>query len=180
MLPLHRRLHAAANRGRRLPHSHMSHVLNRKGMAPQAASRATSSGTSAHCNAWAGRDTLAPFRRVSKTMRMSQEKSRRLPPWYGSERAKRWIPIASGPRASVRRCTPTCFEPAQPRRPDSRGGRRTSGTVTGMTRAGPRSAIAHVHLDDGRDVDALSQLSIIPPARRVTWSSASPATRPAG
>ena len=96
-------------------------------------------------------------------MRMSEEKSRRLKALVWRERARKWIPIVLA--VVVLFGGATYMLSSQLSRAD-----RTlevvthAGTVTGITRAGPRSAIAHVHLDDGRDVDALSQMSIIPPA----------------
>jgi hypothetical protein len=96
-------------------------------------------------------------------MRMSEEKSRRLMAMVWRERARNWGLVAVA--LVVLFGGATYMLMSQLSRAD-----RTlevamqTGTVTGITRAGPRSAIAHVHLDDGRDVDALSQMSIIPPS----------------
>jgi hypothetical protein len=96
-------------------------------------------------------------------MRLSQDKSRRLTAMVWRERAKRWVPVALV--LVLLFAGATYMLSNQLSKAD-----RTldvvshSGTVTGMKRAGLRSAIAHVHLDDGRDVDALSQLNVIPPA----------------
>ena len=94
---------------------------------------------------------------------MSEDKSRRLKAMVWRERARRWVPIVLG--LVVLFAGATYMLSSQLTRAD-----RTlevashTGTVTGITRSGPRSAIAHVHLDDGRDVDALSQFNLIPPA----------------
>ena len=94
---------------------------------------------------------------------MSEEKSRRLMAMVRRERAKRWIPIALA--LVVLFAGVTYMLSSQLSRADRTIEVAThTGTVTGISRSGPRSAIAHVHLDDGRDVDALSQMSIIPPA----------------
>ena len=96
-------------------------------------------------------------------MRMSEENSRRLMAMVWRERARKWVPIALA--LVVLFAGATYMLSSQLSRAD-----RTlevvshTGTVTGISRSGPRSSIAHVHLDDGRDVDALSQMSIIPPA----------------
>jgi hypothetical protein len=96
-------------------------------------------------------------------MRLSQEKSRRLTALVWRERARRWVPIALA--VVVLFAGVTYMFARQAEHVD-----RTvevvvhGGTVTGTSRAGARSAIAHVHLDDGRDVDALSLLTVIPPA----------------
>jgi hypothetical protein len=96
-------------------------------------------------------------------MRMSEEKSRRLKALVWQERAKRWIPIALA--LVVLFAGATYMLSSQLNRADRTLQVAThTGTVTGITRSGPRSSIAHVHLNDGRDVDALSQMSIIPPA----------------
>jgi hypothetical protein len=96
-------------------------------------------------------------------MRMSEEKSRRLKALVWQERAKRWIPIALA--VVVLFSAATYMPSSQLSRADRTIEVATHvGTVTGISRSGPRSSIAHVHLDDGRDVEALSQMSIIPPA----------------
>jgi hypothetical protein len=96
-------------------------------------------------------------------MRMSEQKSRQLMAMVWRERMRRWVPIVV---ALVLLFAGATYMLANQL---SRADRtlevlKHAGTVTGITRAGPRSAIAHVHLDDGRDVDALSQMTIIPPA----------------
>ncbi|HEU4379384.1 MAG TPA: hypothetical protein VFR73_12500 [Hyphomicrobiaceae bacterium] len=96
-------------------------------------------------------------------MRMSEEKSRRLMAMVWRERAKRWALIALVP--AVLFAGATYMLSGQLSRADRTiEVARHTGTVTGIARSGPRSSIAHVHLDDGRDVEALSQMSIIPPA----------------
>jgi hypothetical protein len=96
-------------------------------------------------------------------MRMSEEKSRRLKALVWQERVKRWAPIALA--LVVLFAGATYMLSSQLSRADRTVEVAThTGTVTGISRSGPRSSIAHVHLDDGRDVDALSQMSIIPPA----------------
>lgn len=96
-------------------------------------------------------------------MRMSEEKSRRLMAMVWRERAKRWVPIALALVALFAGATYMLSN--QLGRADRTIEVAThTGTVTGISRSGPRSSIAHVHLDNGRDVDALSQMSIIPPA----------------
>ena len=96
-------------------------------------------------------------------MRMSEEKSRRLKAMVWRERARKVIPIVLG--LVVLFAGATYMLSSQLTRADRTVEVAThTGTVTGISRSGPRSSIAHVHLDDGRDVDALSQMSIIPPA----------------
>ena len=96
-------------------------------------------------------------------MRMSEDKSRRLMVMVWRERARRWVPIILA--LVLLFAGATYMLANQLRRTDRTLEVLThAGTVTGITRAGPRSAIAHDHLDDGRDVDALSQMTIIPPA----------------
>ena len=88
-------------------------------------------------------------------MRMSEDKSRRLMVMVWRERARRWVPIILA--LVLLFAGATYMLANQLRRSDRTLEVLThAGTVTGITRAGPRSVIAHVHLDDGRDVDARS------------------------
>ena len=96
-------------------------------------------------------------------MRLSQDKSRRLTAMVWRQRIKQWVPVALA--LVLLFAGATYMMSRQLSKADQTLNVVShSGTVTGITRAGPRSAIAHVHLDDGRDVDALSQLNVIPPA----------------
>ena len=96
-------------------------------------------------------------------MRLSEDKSRRLTALVWRERAKRCVPVVLV--LMLLFAGATYMMSRQLSRADQTLNVVShAGTVTGITRAGPRSAIAHVHLDDGRDVDALSQFNVIPPA----------------
>ena len=96
-------------------------------------------------------------------MRLSRDKSRQLTAMVWRERARRWLPAIIG--VVFLFAGATYMLARQLDRADRTVEIVThAGTVTGITRAGPRGAVAHVHLDDGRDVDALSQLTVIPPA----------------
>ena len=94
-------------------------------------------------------------------MRLSEDKSRRLTAMIWRQRVKQWVPVALV--LVLLFAGATYMLSNQLSKADKTLNVVShSGTVTGITRAGPRSAIAHVHLDDGRDVDALSQLNVIP------------------
>ena len=159
---LHRlmRLHAAANMAARTNIRHMPHVLTRKRIAA-GPTRATSAGTSPFSPAGLGAQQAHGG--LSSHAVVGGE----IAPSDGHGLA------GAGASGGCRSPWPSCvlfagatyMLSSQLSRADRTLDVVThTGTVTGITRSGPRSAIAHVHLDDGRDVDALSQLSIIPPA----------------
>lgn len=96
-------------------------------------------------------------------MRLSDEKARRLTRLLWSERARRWLPVAAVVLAllgayaffmekQIDRADPTVNVAVH------------DATVMTVTRgsAARGAAIAHIHLDDGRDVDAVSLLRLMP------------------
>jgi hypothetical protein len=90
-------------------------------------------------------------------MKLSDEKSRRLTALVWRERARRFVPLLLAVVALFAGLTFFFIEQT------SRADRTVdvqahAGTVTGIQRAGSvrSSGVVHVHLEDGRDVDAMS------------------------
>ena len=107
-------------------------------------------------------------------MRLSDEKARALSRLVWRERARRFLPIVLG--VLLLMGAATVFLVKQMDRAD-----RTvevnmhDGTVVNVKKVGPSrgAAVVHVHLDDGRDVDAFSVLRVVPVAgAHVTISEA--------
>jgi hypothetical protein len=96
-------------------------------------------------------------------MRLSDDKARRLTQLVWRERVRRWLPITMTAIAIF--AILTIFLVRQLARAD-----RTvdvavhDGTVIDITRGGTGRAasIVHVHLDDGREVKALSTMRVMP------------------
>src|SRR5262245_19602200 len=101
-------------------------------------------------------------------MRVSQDKARRLTAMVWRDRALRLVPLVVA--VIVVFAGASYMMARQIEKVDQTVEISTfGGTVTSIKRGGPRSAIAHVHLEDGRDVDAFSQLAVVPlPGAHVT------------
>jgi hypothetical protein len=98
-------------------------------------------------------------------MRLSDDKARRLTRLMWRERARRWLPLIAAAMvlfAALAYFTELAVEHVD-RAVDVQV---RSGTVVGVKRgaAGRGAAIVEVHLEDGRDVDALSGLRVTPQA----------------
>jgi hypothetical protein len=97
-------------------------------------------------------------------MRLSEDKARRLTALVWRDRAKRWLPVA----AIVVTLTVafTFYFGGQLARVDRTVDlREIDGTVTGVKPGGNArgAAVLHVHLEDGRDVDAFTNFRVMPP-----------------
>jgi hypothetical protein len=95
-------------------------------------------------------------------MRLSEENARRLSALVWRDRARRFVPVvvlAAGAVALL-----TFFLVRQVERADATLDVKShEATVLGVKHAGARgAAILHVHLDDGRDVDAASGMRVDP------------------
>lgn len=96
-------------------------------------------------------------------MRLSDEKARRLTRLVWRERALRWLPVAAAVLAMLGAYI--FFVEQQIDRADPTVNVQVhDATVVTVKRstAARGAAIVHVHLDDGRDVDALSALRLPP------------------
>src|ERR1700674_4358925 len=95
-------------------------------------------------------------------MRLSDEKARRLTALIWRERARRWLPIVV---VALGLFGAFVFFLCQPlNRADRAVDVQThDATVINIKRGGARgTAIVRVHLDDGRDVEALNALRLVP------------------
>ena len=106
--------------------------------------------------------STADFRKVANPMRLSQDKARQLSSLVWRERIRRWLPPILAIVAVFGLATYMLARQLD-HADRTLETHMLSGVVTHITRAGARSAIAHVHLTDGRDVDATSVMTIIPP-----------------
>jgi hypothetical protein len=98
-------------------------------------------------------------------MRLSDDKSRRLTQLVWRERAQRWLPLMAA--ALVLLAMVAYFtELAVDRTDRTVDVQVRSGTVVSIRRgaAARGAALLQVHLEDGRDVDALSGLRLTPQA----------------
>jgi hypothetical protein len=98
-------------------------------------------------------------------MRLSDDKARRLTQLVWRERARRWLPLIAA--ALVLLAVVTYFtELAVDRTDRSVDVQVRTGTVTNVKKASAvrGAAIIQVHLEDGRDIDALSGLRVTPQA----------------
>ena len=101
-------------------------------------------------------------------MRLSEEKARRLSALVWRERMKRWLPVAAG--VVVLAGVFGFVLSQQIRRADRTVEvQERDGTVTGLKSgsAARGASILHVHLDDGRDVEAFSTFRVVPPGAHV-------------
>src|SRR5438552_11598052 len=97
-------------------------------------------------------------------MRMSDEKARQLAALVWRERVKRWLPLIA--IALVLFVGFTFFLARQIGKADRTVDVQAhAGTVIDIKQgaSGRGAAILHVHLDDGRDVEAFSALRLVPP-----------------
>jgi hypothetical protein len=96
-------------------------------------------------------------------MRLSDEKARRLTALVWRQRARRWLPIAAV-LVALTVAFSYYFGSQLARIDRTVDVREHDATVIGISRGGARgSSIVHVHLDDGRDVDAVTTLRVVPP-----------------
>ena len=107
-------------------------------------------------------------------MRLSNEKARQLSRLVWRERVRRFLPIVLG--VVLLMGAATVFLVRQMERADRTVEVTThDGTVVNVKKFGAArgAAVVHVHLDDGRDVDAFSGLRVVPVAgTHVTISEA--------
>jgi hypothetical protein len=107
-------------------------------------------------------------------MRLSEEKARALSRLVWRERVRRFLPIVLG--VVLLMGAATVFLVKQMDRADRTVDvKMHDGTVVNVKKVGAArgAAVVHVHLDDGRDIDAFSALRVVPLAgAHVTISEA--------
>ena len=95
-------------------------------------------------------------------MRLTDQKARRLTRLIWRDRARRWLPLVAA--AAVVLGLFAFFTELQIGRIDPTVGVRVhAGTVLNVKQGAARgAAVVHVHLDDGRNIDAASALRLTP------------------
>jgi hypothetical protein len=98
-------------------------------------------------------------------MKLSEDNAKRLSKLVWRERARRWLPLVAA--AVILFSALTFFLVHQLNKSDRTVDVRVhDGTVseTKHGNAARGASVVHVHLDDGRDVDAFSMLRVVPAA----------------